>query len=185
MTELYPFITEAARAMMFVDGENLAMRYGAMLKEAGKPLVATPWYRPDVMVWAQALSPDANSLPGTRILRKHCYTSAAGDDVALAEIADWLKERRFEAPRVFKKEGTSKRSKQVDISLCTDMLLHGFRRHYDIAVLVAGDGDYVPLVRAVKSEGARVHVWFVMNGLSPKLRREADYFVDIGPILGI
>jgi hypothetical protein len=28
MTDLYPFVIEGARAMVFVDGENLAIRYG-------------------------------------------------------------------------------------------------------------------------------------------------------------
>jgi uncharacterized LabA/DUF88 family protein len=65
------------------------------------------------------------------------------------------------------------------------MLTHASRKHYDIAVLVAGDADYVPLVRAVKSEGPRVHVWFVSNGLSPVLRREADYFVNIDGYFGV
>jgi hypothetical protein len=48
------------------------MRYVAMLKDQGKPLDATPWFRPDVMVFPQALNSPANSLPGTSILRKHC-----------------------------------------------------------------------------------------------------------------
>jgi uncharacterized LabA/DUF88 family protein len=63
------------------------------------------------------------------------------------------------------------------------MLTHAARKHYDIAVLVEGDEDYVPLVRAVKGEGARVHVWFLSDGLSPQLRHEADYFVDLDHIL--
>jgi uncharacterized LabA/DUF88 family protein len=63
------------------------------------------------------------------------------------------------------------------------MLLHAAREHYDIAVLVAVDEDYVPLVRAVKSEGARVHVWFLSHGLNPVLRDESDYFVDLDEYL--
>jgi uncharacterized LabA/DUF88 family protein len=51
--------------------------------------------------------------------------------------------------------------------------------NYDVAILVAGDGDYVPLVRAVKGEGARVHVWAFSSGLSPKLKMEADHFVAL------
>ena len=72
-------------------------------------------------------------------------------------------------------------SKRVDITLATDMLLHAYRKHYDVAVLVAGDEDYVPLVRAVQGEGARVTVCFFRNGLSPALEMAADDFVDLEP----
>lgn len=126
----------------------------------------------------------SNSLPGTRVIRKHYYTSQQGDDSVRIESEEWLKGRGFEMPRVFRRDKT-RRSKQVDISLTTEMLLHASRKHYDIAVLVAGDEDYVPLVRAVKGEGARVHVWFVSNGLSSHLRRESDYFVNLDGYFGV
>jgi uncharacterized LabA/DUF88 family protein len=170
--------------MVFVDGENLAIRYGAMLK-GGQPLASlASWYRRDVGVWAQELNPSSLSLSGTRIMRKYYYTSLVGDDNKIAETADWLKSRGFESPRVFKKD-KERGSKQVDISLATDMLVHASRKHYDVAVLVAGDEDYVPLVRAVKGEGPRVHIWFVSDGLSPLLRREADYFVNLDGFFGV
>ena len=38
------------------------------------------------------------------------------------------------------------KAKGVDIALTTDMLSNAFLGNYDVAVLVAGDGDYVPLV---------------------------------------
>jgi uncharacterized LabA/DUF88 family protein len=106
----------------------------------------------------------------------------AGDPPKLQEVREQLRQQGFEAPNVFPKDKT-KGSKRVDISLATDMLLHTARKHYDIAVLVAGDEDYVPLVRAVKSEGARVHVWFLSDGLNRTLRDEFDYFVDLDEIL--
>ena len=48
---------------------------------------------------------------------------------------------------------------------------------------VAGDEDYVPLVDAVMAEGRRVVLWFIEDGLSPTLKRRADYHCDIGPLL--
>ncbi|RJQ65861.1 MAG: NYN domain-containing protein [Desulfobacteraceae bacterium] len=61
------------------------------------------------------------------------------------------------------------------------MLTHAHKGNYDIAILVAGDDDYVPLVKAVKDEGCRVVLWFFekSQGLSRNLRLEADYFFDI------
>ena len=180
--DLYPFIIEGARAMVFVDGENLAIRYGNARKQLGGPDKPDVVHIPNVAVWSSVLSPLANTLSGTRIIRKHYYTSVQGDPPAVQSVSDWLKNQGFEAPRVFQKNKT-KGSKRVDISLATEMLVHATRRHFDIAVLVAGDEDFVPLVRAVKGEGARVHVWFLQDGLSPRLRNESDYFVDLNAFL--
>lgn len=49
---------------------------------------------------------------------------------------------------MFKKSKT-RGSKQVDISLSVDMLMHANRKNYVVAVLVAGDEDYAPLVDTV------------------------------------
>ncbi len=182
MSELYPFVIEGARTMVFVDGENLAIRYGNTLNQLGATPKVGVSHRPNIAVWSQQLSPNSMNLSGTRVIRKHYYTSVQGDDRTVQDTAEWLKEQGFEAPRVFKKNKV-KGSKQVDISLATDMLLHASRKHYQIAVLVAGDEDYVPLVRAVKAEGARVYIWFLRDGLSPQLRYESDYFVDLQDFL--
>jgi uncharacterized LabA/DUF88 family protein len=63
------------------------------------------------------------------------------------------------------------------------MLTHAHRGNYDLAVLVAGDEDYVPLVQAVMAEGKRVAVWFLQDGLSDALRLEADHFYDLANVL--
>jgi uncharacterized LabA/DUF88 family protein len=105
-----------------------------------------------------------------------------GDTQRLQEIEDKLKNLEIDSPRVFKKT-KDRGSKQVDITLATDMLLHASHKHYDAAVLVAGDEDYVPLVEAVKREGARVYVWFVSSGISRALRMAADHYVDFDEFL--
>jgi uncharacterized LabA/DUF88 family protein len=40
------------------------------------------------------------------------------------------------------------------------MLTHAHKGNYDIAILIAGDDDYGPLVKAVKDTGCRVVLWF-------------------------
>jgi uncharacterized LabA/DUF88 family protein len=92
-----------------------------------------------------------------------------------------LKELGIQAPRLFHKP-KGKRAKRVDIQLATDMLTHAHRKNYDLAILVAGDEDYVPLVEAVQYEGKRVVVWFLPDGLSPALHRASDHAFDIGAI---
>jgi uncharacterized LabA/DUF88 family protein len=55
------------------------------------------------------------------------------------------------------------------------MLGHAYRDDYDVAVLFAGDGDYVPLVEEVKRLGKGVRVAsFEGSGLSDDLRLAAD-----------
>ena len=68
----------------------------------------------------------------------------------------------------------------MDIALTKDMLSHAFLGNYGVAVLVAGDGDYVPLIGEVKRLGKRVHlVFFEGEGLNPKLKLASDEFLDV------
>ena len=68
-------------------------------------------------------------------------------------------------------------SKGVDIALTCDMLSHASHDNYDVAVLIAGDGDYVPLVDEVKRLGKLVHlVFFQSTGLNPKLTCPQEWY---------
>lgn len=91
-------------------------------------------------------------------------------------ITDELLECGITDPRVFKKKSNG-RTKRVDITLATEMLSHAHSSNYDVAILVAGDEDYVPLVQEVKRMGKQVALWFFENGLSKNLRRECDIFL--------
>src|SRR6185436_20346678 len=46
--------------------------------------------------------------------------------------------------------------KGIDVALAVDALHVGLSGAIDIAVLVTGDGDFVPLVRALNKQGVRV-----------------------------
>jgi uncharacterized LabA/DUF88 family protein len=180
--ELVPYLgIDSIRVMLFVDGENLAIRFGAMLKTAG--LAKSPFvvYRPDVYVWLPSLG-SRETVSGGGIIRTHYYTAVQGDYPTVDEVTTELKNAGIGAPRVFKK-AKGARSKRVDITLSTEMLLHATRHHYDIAILVAGDEDYVPLVEAVQSEGRGVHVWSIADGLSTRLSQAADSYTDLTPYL--
>jgi len=162
---------------MFIDGENLAIRYKAQLgtEQPASHVVHVP----SVMLW----SAYASRIQGPQnYIRRYYYTSCQGDNLRRDEIAAQLKRLGIEAPRVFHRT-KSRGSKRVDITLATEMLTHAHRRNYDIAVLVAGDEDYVPLVEAVKNEGRQVCVWALSSGLSPALSDASDHFWDIGELL--
>jgi uncharacterized LabA/DUF88 family protein len=163
--------------MVFVDGENLAIRFGAGLD--AQPIPSHVLYEPNVAVWSSWLNVEAG---GGVVVRRYYYTSCPGDDQARSGVELRLRAYGIHAPRVFHKP-RGKRAKRVDISLATDMLTHVHRGNYDVGILVAGDEDYVPLVEAVKAEGAQVAVWFIGNGLSAGLRHSADHFFDLEEVL--
>ena len=70
--------------------------------------------------------------------------------------------------------------KGVDIQLATDMITHSFKNNYDVAVLVAGDNDYVGALQAVKDNGKNVEVaLFGKERASQQLRTVADQVVTM------
>jgi Uncharacterized conserved protein len=76
--------------------------------------------------------------------------------------------------------------KPSNLALATDVLTLAGEHQYEVAVIFAGDGDYVPVVEAVKRLGRHVVVGFfegAENGLSDELRIAADDFVDLAPAL--
>jgi uncharacterized LabA/DUF88 family protein len=111
-------------------------------------------------------------------VRAYYYTSTVGDADKIRSVKQALWDIGFQ-PEVFKKPKQQDRTKGVDIALATDLLGNAYRDNYDAAVLVAGDGDYVPLVEEVKRLGKVVHVCFFREkgrGLSPDLRLASDPF---------
>jgi uncharacterized LabA/DUF88 family protein len=179
MSTLFPR-SASGNGMVFADGENLAIRYGRMLVNSGGTPPNNVQYKKDIFVWGVTLNNECLNSK-VMVIRKHYYTSVPGN-ITPTDIEDKLKAAGIEAPRVFPRH-KGRGSKRVDITLATEMLSHAARKNFDVAILVAGDEDYVPLVEAVKSEGRRVYLWFVDDGLSPALRRSADYYADIGKIL--
>jgi len=70
------------------------------------------------------------------------------------------------------------RQKGVDVLIAVDMLTKAYENHYDIAVFVCGDRDFIPLIKAVKDNaGKRVFGAFFERSCSEKLRREFDKYV--------
>lgn len=109
--------------------------------------------------------------------RAYYYTSTGSDEPGWTDTRLALRQLGFE-PRVFKR--VAGKSKAVDIALATEALALAAEDRYDVAVIMAGDGDYVPLVEAIKRLGHDVVIaFFAENGLSPELRIAGDDFVDL------
>jgi uncharacterized LabA/DUF88 family protein len=75
------------------------------------------------------------------------------------------------------------RQKGVDVQIAVDMLVGAFQGAYDVAVLLAGDADFVPVVEEVKRRSVMVVVAAEPASMSDDLRRVADRHVVI-PIPG-
>jgi uncharacterized LabA/DUF88 family protein len=192
MADTTTLLSREREWMLFVDGENLTKRGQETLKTAGVQLRAGPHWRKDVYLWlpGQEASYAFFSRHGGQFLnqewrgprirsatRAYYYTSTTSDQPEWTETRLALRAMGFE-PRLFRRAGG--RSKAVDVALTTDVLTLASEGRYEVAVIFAGDGDYVPLIEAVKRIGLHVVVgFFEENGLSPELRIAADQYVDL------
>jgi len=64
--------------------------------------------------------------------------------------------------------------KKVDIKIAIDVISLAFEDAYDIAVLVTGDGDFLPVVKKVKELNKNVEIWAFKYSLANTLREELE-----------
>ena len=70
--------------------------------------------------------------------------------------------------------------KGVDVQLATDMITHSYKNNYDVAILVAGDNDYVGAIQAVKDNGKHIEVaLFGKERTSMQLRIVSDKVITL------
>ena len=65
--------------------------------------------------------------------------------------------------------------------MAVDMLVGAFTNIFSVAILVAGDADFVPVVNEIRRRGVIVVVASNEREVARDLRRAADRFVAIGP----
>ena len=72
--------------------------------------------------------------------------------------------------------------KKVDIKIAIDIISLAYENAYDTAVVVSGDGDFVPVVKKVKELDKNVEVWAFRYSLANALKEEVEqkniYYVD-------
>jgi uncharacterized LabA/DUF88 family protein len=72
--------------------------------------------------------------------------------------------------------------KKVDIQIAIDMISFAYENAYDTAVLVSGDGDFVPVVKKIKGLDKKVELWAfkysLANTLKEEIGREKVYYID-------
>jgi uncharacterized LabA/DUF88 family protein len=62
--------------------------------------------------------------------------------------------------------------KKVDINMAIDIVSLGYENAYDTAVLVSGDGDFVPVVKKVQELDKTVEIWAFKYSLANTLIEE-------------
>lgn len=83
---------------------------------------------------------------------------------------------------------TSGKEKGVDVALAIDALQAGLDGKIDVAVLVTGDGDLVPVVRALMKQGVQVLIaYFDYEGegaafINDRLHRAANFDFNISAL---
>lgn len=76
-----------------------------------------------------------------------------------------------------RKCGSNKRikfEKGIDVSLATDLLWYAFQDIYDTAILISGDGDFIPAIERVRLLGKRVELWAFKDSIGRDLRNAVD-----------
>ena len=134
----------------------------------------------------------AAKLVGERRLQRIYYYNAAVDQ--LREPDQYRSQQSFfDALRrvnylelkfgrlVYRDSPTVRYEKGIDVKIATDMLVHGYRANYDVAILVSGDTDFVDAVQAVKDLGRHVEVVLFDDAGSIALRDVADRVHRVGP----
>ena len=177
------------RTMIFIDGENLQTRFETMLKGGRKPTEGTV-HSEGRFLW----HPNIPALFQGSVIRVSYYTSYYGDDDSIfsirsdiSKIQYWKKEdtARREAsvvPEVFKKLRRAAKSKSVDINLTTDLLRSAYTNGFDRALIITGDGDYIPVIQDAMRLGKQIYVGALSSGLHKELPLTGDHFFDLDPV---
>ena len=77
--------------------------------------------------------------------------------------------------------------KEVDVSMACEMVEHALLNHYDVAIVVSGDMDFVPAMMKVQAAGKRVEVAAFDDFYNDKCKSVADvyYLLDDIPFMSM
>ena len=121
------------------------------------------------------------SSAGRDLVRAYAYTGLDPDNENQRNFHDFLRRNGYKVvSKDIRKYGDGKVKANLDIELVVDMMKTA--RNLDIAIVVSGDGDFAPAIRAVQEQGVRVEVVSFRGNTSSDLMDVADQFTDITQI---
>lgn len=169
------------------------------VKEAPKPATplifeSTQNQRVGVFVDAQNMYHSAKNLYHSRVNFKKILDEAVGNRKLIRAFIYVIRTESGEETAFFealKKGGFEIKEKDLqifaggtkkadwDVGMAVDSIILADK--IDVAVLVTGDGDFVPLVEYLRiSQGLKVEVISFARSTSSKLKEAADEFLDLG-----
>lgn len=73
------------------------------------------------------------------------------------------------------------KNKGVDVALATDLLIYGMADAYDVAVLVSGDNDFVPVIKKLKDRRPQLRIEIAQfeNAVGHEMKMVTDEFYPL------
>ncbi len=115
---------------------------------------------------------------GRDLVRAYAYTGLDPENENQRNFHSFLARNGYKVvSKDIRKYGDGKVKANLDIELVVDMMKTA--RNLDIAIVVSGDGDFAPAIRAVQEMGVRVEVISFRGNTSSDLMDVADQFTEI------
>jgi uncharacterized LabA/DUF88 family protein len=118
---------------------------------------------------------------GRDFVRAYAYTGLDPENENQRKFHDFLTRSGYKVvSKDIRKYGDGRIKANLDIELVVDLMR--MAEKIDIAVVISGDGDFAPAIRAVQQLGVRVEVISFRGNTSSDLIEVADVFTDIAHI---
>ena len=172
--------------LVFVDGENISIRYKQMLGEGRSPR-AENIFIGESFAWTNRIFLKDN----WNIRRVSYYTSMCGDDDAVTNLRRAISKTTYQCdlggmrrtgqliPFVRKKSAKSKKESICDIAIAVDVMRACYRDHASNILILSGDGDFVQLFNEVVHSGKQIVAAAFSSGLSEDIPLIVDDFISL------
>jgi len=102
-----------------------------------------------------------------------------GSDDASKRYHDKLRYLGFRVIAREAYDSVRQEQKEVDVAMACEMVVHALRGHYDVAIVVSGDRDFVPAIQHIQAAGKKVEVAAFSNSVGSVVRQSADKFYEL------
>jgi uncharacterized LabA/DUF88 family protein len=121
---------------------------------------------------------------GRDLIRAYAYTGLDPENENQRKFIDFLGKNGYKpVVKDIRKFGDGRMKANLDIELVVDLFRLADRM--DIAVIVSGDGDFAPAIKALQDKGVRCEVISFKPNTSSDLVAVADDFMDIMKVASI
>jgi uncharacterized LabA/DUF88 family protein len=122
-----------------------------------------------------------SAVAGRDFVRAYAYTGLDPENENQRNFHSFLARHGYRVvSKDIRKYGDGKVKANLDIELVVDLMKTA--RNLDVAIIVSGDGDFAPAIRAVQEMGVRCEVISFRGNTSSDLIDVADLFTDITQI---